>query len=187
MEYTHYKGRGKDKISGEIRPVTYLPNISEWVGKIYCLEDETDRYSADDVLGGVGGVDNAQGQALANRTYFLKDSLVKMGEIISAMQLAMQPMLTTIKKLVIQQNEVTDYLHEAWLYLGDDAEAQRFYRQIVGIVPELIITFEGGSYVKRPIFELSFEDGRTFFIRTDGVTVIVPKVEDFLDFDEEDR
>ena len=185
MDYTSYKGRGKDKISGEYRPIRYLPNVSEWVGKIYMLEDESDQYSADDVLGGVGGIDNAQPQALANRTYYLKDTLVKIGEVISAMQLALAPMLTTIKKLVIQKNTVTDWEHDAWLTMKSSTEADQFYERIKGSVPRIILTFDNG-YVQNPIFRVTLENSKVFFIRTDGVTVLVPRVEDFLDFGDDE-
>lgn len=180
MDYSTYRGRGKDKITGELRPISYLPNVSEWVGRVYCLEDESDRYSADDVLGGLSGIDNAQAQALANRTYFLKDGFVRLAEIITAMQLALEPTLTTIKNLAVQELEITDYKHQAWMGMGSDPDARSFYSSFAGTIPRVSFTFSGGSVVN-PIIEISLENGKTFFIRTDGKSVIIPSVDEFLD------
>ena len=186
MDINNYKGRGKDKISGEYRPIRYLPNVSEWVGKIYMYEDETDQYTADDVLGGLTGIDNAQSQALANRTYFLKDKLMKLAEVVSAMQLAISPMMTSMKKLVIQSEAVTDWEHEARLVLEPSAEADALYEQIRGKVPRVVLSLESG-YVVSPTLKITLENGKVFFIRTDGETVIVPKVEDFSDTDDDEE
>lgn len=187
MDYSTYKGRGRNKISGAERPVTYLPNVAEWVSKVYCIECDNEIYSADDVLGGVNGVDNAQGQALANRTYFLKENVIRLMTVVSAMQLVLSPMLTTIKKFSIQPDAPTDWEHESWLQLEDSAETRQLYAQIEGKLPTIKLTLTNGQTITKPIFNIELDDGRTFYIRTDVSSVLVPKVEEYVYPQEEEE
>ena len=180
MDYGSYRGRGRDKMSGAFRPIGYLPETSEWVDKIYRLEDETDQYTADDVLGGVDGIDNAAPQALANRTRFLKDQLVLFATILSAMQDALSPVMATIKRLAIQKEAPTDP-KIVWLQLEEGASAEHIYNVAAQRTPLLVVTLENGQQMVNPVLEMTLEDGRTFYVRTDGVNVTVPKVSEYLE------
>lgn len=186
MNYGSYKGRGKNKQTGHERPMTYLPSESEWVSNVYCLEEETDQYSADDVMGGANGISNAPTQALANRTVFLKDNLIRLAEVLSAVQEALSPLLNTIKSLKVQEQAVTNWDHEAQLKLENTAEAQRLYESISGKVPAITLTCANGVVFSHPIIEITLETNRTVFIRTDGSSVLVPNIHEVLDPMEEE-
>ena len=181
MDYNSYQGRARHKQLGYEKAITYLPNVLEWVDRVYCFEAETDQYTADQVLGGLNGIDNAPTQALANRTYYLKDKLVRLAEVVSAIQVALSPLLTTIKTLKIQESEVEGYDYQAWLAFEPSEEATELYSEIAGKVPTIKVEFEGGSYVLNPIFELTLENGRTVIIRTDGQSSLVPSVDTYMD------
>ena len=185
MNYEDYAGRGTDKYTGALRPLTYLPNTSEWVKNILCLEAETNQYTADEVLGGLYGIDNAPAQALANRTEFVRLNLVRLGDIVQAMISALEPMLTTIKKLRVQEFDVDiDYTHEAWLSLGNSPQATTIYTAFASKEkPSVQLIVETGVTRQNPTFEMTLENGRVIWLRTDGTTSIVPNVDDILDPD----
>lgn len=169
MDYTLYQGRGTNKSTGVARPITYLPNTSEWVEQIYALAAESSGYSADKVLGGVDGIANAPIQALANRTYFLKDYIVRIATVLNAIQVALAPTLKTVKALKYQPGAVDDPDHEALLKLTVDLNGK-----------DMTVDFENGTYVVNPILELTLENGNTFYLRTDGLSSIVPNINTFL-------
>ncbi len=184
MDYTLYQGRGTDKITGALRPLAYLPNTSEWVPGIYCLEAEDSRYQADEVLGGVTGIDNAQAQALSNRTQFLRVNLARLANIVAAMQLAMGPMLRTIKTLKISHTEPTDTDYSAWMDLERNGASDSLFAQMASdAVFDLRLEYQNGTYSKSPVLELTESTGAIWYIRTDGTTVLIDAVEDQLDAD----
>ena len=181
MDYNTYQGLGHDKYSGFTRTLTYLPNAQEWVDRILCIEAETSQNYADEVLGGLSGVSNAQAQALANRTYFLRDNLVKLSEIVIAMQEALGPLITTIKALVVSHIEPTDWVHQAWLGFENTQAYQQWRASWTSDIPEFQLYYQNGTYVRYPILEVTCEDGKTYFLRTDGTEHRVPTVEEYLD------
>ena len=175
MDYSKYRGRGRDKTSGVERPLTYLPNETEWVEKIYCVESDDGIYSGDEVLGGVQGVDNAQAQALSNRTNWLYEQMgeleTKLNEIdsiLSILQVKIAPILSTIKKLAIQAEPVTDWEHYAWWQPEATAEARALLEEIEGKLPTLTFKREDGSVLTNPVLKVTFENGKEFYIRLDG-------------------
>lgn len=181
MDYNIYQGLGRDKYSGFVRPLTYLPNAQEWVDRVLCLEAETAQYQADEVLGGLSGISNAQAQALANRTFFLRDNLVKLSEIVIAMQEALGPLITTIKALIISHIEPSDWVHQAWLGFENDEAYQAWRAQWTSAIPTFEVYYLNGTHVRFPILEVTCEDGKTYFLRTDGTEHRVPAVEEYLD------
>ena len=137
------------------------------------------------MLGGLYGIDNAPAQALANRTEFVRLNLVRLGDIVQAMISALEPMLTTIKKLRVQEFDVDiDYTHEAWLSLGNSPQATAIYTAFASKEkPSVQLIVETGVTRQNPTFEMTLENGRVIWLRTDGTTSIVPNVDDILDPD----
>lgn len=183
MDYSYYRGRGIHKRTGYTRPLTYLPNVVEWPQDIICLEAENELFTADEVLGGQAGISNAQAQALANRTAFLKDNLFKLTSIVIAMQNALAPYLANIKGLVVGVEPPDDWEHFAWLAFNDDAEYQQWRAQWQSDKPAIDMDLENGASVNMPVIELHCEDGKVYVIRADGTVYTVPDVQDELDPD----
>ena len=61
-----YVGFGIDKKTGKRHAINHLPKVAEWQDEIYQYEQK------DKLIGGIDGIDNLQGQELANRTEYLK-------------------------------------------------------------------------------------------------------------------
>lgn len=61
-----YVGFGIDPKTGKRHALNHLPKVAEWQDAIYQYEQK------DKLIGGVDGIDNLQGQELANRTEYLK-------------------------------------------------------------------------------------------------------------------
>lgn len=183
MDYTQYIGRGTDQLTGQPRPISYLPNVSEWVDRVYCWETESgDVYSADQVLGGTYGVANAPIQAVANRTFFLRENMSKIAQVINAMQIALGPLLTTIKKLLIQRSSEYNHETEAWLYLGDSPAARQIYNDVAAKpAPDFKIWFSNGTYFANPTIKLTLENAAVYWLKTDGSAISIISVEDALD------
>ena len=179
MNYGIYQGRGCDKFSGVRRPDSFLPKTAEWVDKILCLESENTQYEADKVLGGAEGIANAPLQALANRTQFLFNNLVKVVEILNAMNYALAPQMEAIKTMLCQLNQPTDYTHYSWLYLGNSNEAKQIYNNFAAEdTPDVILTLENGNSIRNPMFEIVLEGGKSIFVRTDGHINTIPPISD---------
>lgn len=184
MDYTQYQGFGRNKVTGQVRPLSYLPNTSEWVGYILCLEADSGAYKPDQVLGGAEGISNAQAQALSNRTQFLRTNLSRLAAIVSAMQEALAPSLRAIKTLKITHTEPSDPDYSAWLDLEYTPETEAFLGTMVDPAAfDCKIYFDNGTYAQSPVLEITEQTGKTFFIRTDGTSILVESVEDQLDSD----
>ena len=187
MDYSVYQGRGTHKITGQRRPDTFLPNVDEWADGILCLEAENDPYTADEVLGGVQGIDNAPTQAVANRTVFLLKRMYELGVIIDSMQTALGPMLTTIKKLNIRritpQEEPTfnyNYDYNAWMQYENTPAGDAAHATLPSQY-HLSIAVEGGQYVENPTFMITDQTGRTVYIKTNGDSVFIQDASGWLD------
>ena len=157
MDYSVYKGRGINKVTHVDRPITYLANQSEWVDRIYCIEAEDNVYTADKVLGSTYGVTNAPIQALANRTYYLKEYVDRLTDHLNALLIAISPQLSNIKAIVVSTTAPTDTEHFAWLNYGVNVDQ-----------PTFKFTFDNGTTTTNPVLKLTLENGRIVYLRTDG-------------------
>lgn len=177
MDYASYRGRGRDKLSGAARPLTYLTEAAEWVDQILCIEDENDQYYADEVLGGSNGIVNAPTNALTNRTLFLRNFAYRLADVVSALNLTLAPLLQTIKTLKIGiDNEPSDYTSLAWLQFPDTQTARDWIDGWTTDPPVVRLEYEDGEAFDDPFFELTLDDGRVFYLRTDGQSYIIPDI-----------
>lgn len=160
MDYTRYQGLGRRKSDGKTRDLTFLDSVSEWVPEILCLATDTGAHTEDKVLGGIDGVANAQAQALANRTVFLRNSVQQLSAIISTLMLNLAPQLSLSKNLVVSKAAPKDWTYKAWLNVGVESPS-----------PSIRFVFDDRSDVINPTLRLTLDDGKIIFIRTDGQSV----------------
>ena len=158
MDYTTYEGRGVHKVTNKDRPVTTLENISEWVDDIYCIAAGDNVYTADKILGGREGVANAQAQALANRTNYLRDTVLKCVAYVNALQNALSAQLSNVKAAIVAK---TDPNNDKYFWMKADRNLESTSFQI---------TLDGGRVINQPVIRLVLENGRVLYIRTDGTS-----------------
>ena len=158
MDYTTYVGRGVHKVTNRDRPVTTLENISEWVDEIYCLEAGDNVYTPDKILGGRDGVANAQAQALANRTNYLRETVLKCVAYVNALQNALSAHLSNVKAALVAKTDPADNKY-FWMKSTKNLASITFK-----------FTLADGRVIDLPVLRLSLETGRVIYVRTDGTS-----------------
>ena len=175
MNYESYQGRGVNRATNRDRPVTYLPNTSEWVTRIYCLEGEDNIYTADKVLGGLDGVSNAPLQALANRTYYLYEQMSKMLEYLRALRESLSAELSNVKAVVAQKTEPADKEYTVWLQTTQNFTS-----------PTFTFTLADNTTAVNPVLRATLEDGSYLYLRFDGISGDIPDLDATAFEDKED-
>ena len=160
MDYSTYRGRGVRKSDLAQRPIVTLPNVSEWVDDVYCINAEDANYTADEVLGDPDGVTNAPIQALANRTNYLRTRVEQLTDFLSTLYKLSSEGLSMVKAIRVQTSAVSS-MSDAWLQ----------YRSNL-TTPTFKIVCSDGTTFNNPNFRVVVSEphSATYVLRTDGIS-----------------
>lgn len=168
MDYDLYRGFGANKTNGARRDLTYLDEENSWSEQILCIERDSGAHYADQILGGLDGVANAQAQALANRTLYLRDSVQQLAAMLRSLTNYLAPTMSCIKNLVVSPTAPDDTDHKAWLNMGSN---WTYSEQPVFRLTLKAPSDDAASSSVNPTFRIVLDDGNVFYLRTDGLSV----------------